>query len=104
MSVNYLDFAVEQVRRYNQRIQEHSMNPLPDDPVEALIAAEARADHAKAKSRGVRVALLAQSIASDLNAEGLLRGAESDVIVRIQCRLAEDLYGNAAVDLPGVRS
>lgn len=74
------------------------------DPVDFLIEQETKADHSKAKSRGERVSLLAQSIASELHASGMLRGAECDARVRIQVILADDLYGNAAVDLAGVRS
>lgn len=72
------------------------------DPVDTIIAEETTADHAKAKSRGLRVALLAQLIVSELNAAGLLRGSESQARVPVQRMLAEGLYGNAAVDLQGV--
>lgn len=73
------------------------------DPVEAVITAETKADHSKAKQRGERVAALAWCIASELDANGMLRGSAADARVQIQRIVAEDLYGNQAVDLQGVR-
>lgn len=76
---------------------------LDPDPLETLLADEATADHAHAKRRGERVQLLAESLASTLHARGLLRGSKDDAVVELFGPLADDLYGNAAIDTPTLR-
>lgn len=74
--------------------------PVLTDPVEQLIANEARADHDKAKGRGERLRLLSDGIVSQLQASGLLRGEPRDARVLIFNELAYELFGNQSIDGP----
>lgn len=73
------------------------------DPVKAMLDAETAQDHAKAKGRGVRVLGLALSLASALNAAGLLRGSTADAAAEMFHPIADELYGSAAIDVPTLR-
>lgn len=71
------------------------------DPVDAMLAAEERADHAKAKGRGERLRLLADGIVNELIASGALpaqHGRSARVATFHQ--LADELYGNQSIDGP----
>jgi len=74
--------------------------PAELDPVEAVIAAEQREDHARARGRGERLRLLSDGIVSQLQAEGLLRGAPRDARVLVFHELASELFGNQSIDGP----
>jgi len=71
------------------------------DPVEQMLADEARADHAKAKSRGERLRLMADGIVNNLIASGALPAQHArQARVETFHQLADELYGNASVDGP----
>jgi len=80
--------------------------PLPlhrhEDPVERLLADDAAADHAQAKTRGERVRDLADAIAVELHGRGMLHASRRDTRAAIFHILADDLYGNAAIDIPNL--
>jgi hypothetical protein len=73
---------------------------LDADPAEAALAQETRADHERAKDRGERLRILADGIVSELNAEGLLRPGHARARRLIFHQLADELYGNQAIDGP----
>jgi hypothetical protein len=69
--------------------------------LEAEIAAQARADHAKAQARGQRIRDLADFCVSELIAEGYLP-SEHRIPARVVLFpiLADELYPLLAVDIP----
>lgn len=73
------------------------------DPVEAMLAQETAVDHSKAKWRGERVLGLCDRVASTLDAQGLLRASRDDVRAELFHVIADDLYGDAAIDVPTLR-
>ncbi len=78
--------------------------PFPADPVEALVATEAQADHAKARARGERVRALADACLNALFGPGILPAARlDDARVVLFNVLADDLYGNTSLDIPPLR-
>lgn len=79
---------------------------MAPDPLDVVMAREERMDHAQAERRGQRVRDLAEAVVAALMGPGLLPAAHraQAVIVAVHI-LADDLYGNAALDLPAdVRS
>ena len=69
------------------------------DPVFDEIAREEQADHYRARARGQRLLLLADSLVSRLDADSLL--TDGTVARRVVFHeLAEALYGNNAIDVP----
>lgn len=77
------------------------MNLMDIDPI---VAATESADHAKAKDRGQRVLLIANRVISELSAEGQLRNDPDDLRAILFHALADGIYGNAAIDVPPLRS
>lgn len=73
------------------------------DPVEAMLARDTAVDHDEARFRGQRVFDLARRLVSTLDARGLLRGSAQDATVELFHPIADDLYGNAAIDIPALR-
>jgi hypothetical protein len=75
------------------------------DPVDALLAAETHADHAKARARGERVRDLADACVNQLVAPGIVAAARrDDARVVLFDVLADALYGAAALDIPQLRT
>lgn len=69
-----------------------------DDPA----AADERRDHGLAPARGRRLTAITGGIVSALMAGGLVRDPETATAV-IFSTLADHLYGNHAIDIPGPR-
>ena len=75
--------------------------PAQLDPVEAMLEQEARADHARAKGRGERLRLMADGIVNNLIASGALQAQHArQARVETFHQLADELYGNQAIDGP----
>jgi hypothetical protein len=72
------------------------------DPVEAMLDDERQADHAQAARRGERLARIADAVASNLHARGILTCTD-DLRGALFHALADELYGNAAIDVPTLR-
>lgn len=73
------------------------------DPVDALLAAEVATDHAQAKVRGARLLRVANRVIDEMQARGVLRASADDVRGTIFHALADEFYGNAAIDVPPLR-
>ncbi len=73
------------------------------DPLEAMIAEETAADHARATMRGQRVADLADSLITELIAAGIQLD-RNDARVAMYHVLVDALYAGAAIDIPTLRS
>jgi hypothetical protein len=69
------------------------------DPVHDDLAKAEQTDHYRAFARGRRVLLLADGLVGALEAQGLVRDGVSARRV-IFCGLADELYGNAGIDVP----
>jgi hypothetical protein len=70
------------------------------DPIADHLAREERSDHHRARARGQRLLLLADSLVDELQAHSMLRNdgvIERRLIFHI---LAQALYSNGAVDIP----
>jgi hypothetical protein len=85
------------------------VTPLPrshyefGDPVHEAIGREEHSDHYRARARGQRVLLLADRLVIILQAQALL--TDPDVARRkLFHALADDLYGNGALDVPDFTS
>jgi hypothetical protein len=74
------------------------------NPVDREVADDAARDHAQAGARGRRVLDLTNAVLSALQATGLIVFDPDEARVAIFSVLAEDIYGNAAVDIPTLRS
>jgi hypothetical protein len=73
------------------------------DPVHEQIAAEEHTDHSRAKTRGLRLRGLSETIVSGLVARGVLPGGQSDAARVITYGiLADHLYGVHAIDIPAL--
>lgn len=71
------------------------------DPVEEMLQAEARADHAQATARGERILRVADAAVSQLAVSGRLPvGYHDDVRAAVFMAVSDEFYGNAAIDLP----
>lgn len=74
----------------------------PDDPVERTIADETAFDHAQARRRGLRVAMVADVALGALDGHGLIRDAEQARVVLLGA-IADALYGDLSLDIPTIR-
>lgn len=66
---------------------------------EAYLAAETARDHDRAKARGVRLAALTDAVLAHLQSRGITLDP-SAVRQGLFHALADELYGNAAIDIP----
>ncbi len=76
---------------------------LSVDPIEAMLAADAADDHARARARGRRVLDLCDGVIEDLVAAGVTLDPAA-ARVAIYHTLADGLYGvTTAIDIPDLR-
>lgn len=74
------------------------------DPLDVMLEQSATQDHAKAAQRGERVLRVTNAAINGLISRGLLAPAdEDDARVAVFSLIADDLYGNAAIDVPRLR-
>lgn len=80
------------------------MKGVAVDPLAEMLAQEAREDHAKAKGRGERILRCADAAVNGMLAEGRLSSVlADDARIAIVRAIADEFYGNAAIDMPTVR-
>lgn len=70
------------------------------DPHTKAILDETRRDHAKAAQRGERIAALTETVLNALMATGRVRGLDASLRPVLFHVLCDDIYGNAAIDIP----
>lgn len=77
---------------------------LAADPLDIMLAEETAADHAKARARGERIERIADAAVNFMIAEGRLPShLADDMRVAVFRAVADDFYGNAAIDVPNLR-
>ena len=81
-----------------------SRHGIVADPVDEMLNVDARIDHEQAVRRGQRIYLVADAAVADLIGRGLLQTASADdARVALFTIIADDVYGNAAIDVPPLR-
>lgn len=77
---------------------------LSPDPLDVMPAEETAADHAQARARGERIERVADAAVNFMIAEGRLpAGLADDMRVAVFRAVADDFYGNVAIDVPNLR-
>jgi hypothetical protein len=79
------------------------MHHYASDPVEEMLAKDAAADHAKAAQRGERCLMVANSIISELHANGLAALDPDTLRPILFHQIATAFFGNVSVDIPPLR-
>jgi len=74
------------------------MAPIPTDPIEQQLAADAARDHARAAARGQRVRELTNLIIGALDGHGCLWDADKARVI-VYGALVDGMYGNNPVDV-----